>query len=99
MDSYVGALDGSVAGPSTLLAGLLSSYAPGILTRRSRGVTPSLVRVPGGLEESRRDSKSSSFAFICAARLRIAGSFSHDNVYIEGLISRKGKYASGKYLS
>src|SRR4051812_29934011 len=40
MDSYVGALNRPVAGPSTLPAGLLFSYAPGILTRRSRGVTP-----------------------------------------------------------
>src|SRR3954469_23646864 len=30
-------------GPSALLASLLSSYAPGILTRRSRGVTSSSV--------------------------------------------------------
>src|ERR1041385_3633319 len=32
-------------------------------------------RVPGGLEESCRDSNPSSFAFICAARLRVVGSF------------------------
>src|SRR3954471_4479326 len=44
-------------------------------------------RVPGGLEESRRDSNSSPFTFICAARLRVADIFSHDNVYSEGSIS------------
>ena len=32
-------------GPSKFPAGLLSSYAPGILTRRNRGVTPSSIPI------------------------------------------------------
>src|SRR3954471_732539 len=44
-------------------------------------------RVPGGLEESHRDSISSPFTIICAARLRVAGSLSHDNTCFEGFLS------------
>src|ERR1041385_6685288 len=82
-DSYVGAFSGPVMDWSTHLSGPPSLYAPGILTRRNHGVTPSSVA-----PEFLGDSKSRAgtrihhrFAFICAARLQVVGSFSHDKVY------------------
>ena len=81
-----GALGGPFAGPSMLLAGLLSSYAPSILTRRSRGVTPSSVS-PEYLGDSKsRTGTRVRLCVVCmhgstAGRWQSSG---HDKTSLEG---------------